>query len=133
MELTLQRPGEHHYVHSLAPDGIRIVDTIYPGPVIVSANELIADWPAPSVGELTEEQLHPLFDLSPEIVILGTGPRQLFPTPELMMCFYRRGMGIEAMTTRAACRTFNVLVSERRNVAAVLYPLEAQSIKGSSR
>jgi uncharacterized protein len=38
------------------------------------------------------------------------------------MCFYRRNIGVECMTTRAACRTFNVLAGERRNVVAALLP-----------
>jgi uncharacterized protein len=72
--------------------------------------------------ELDERRLEPVFALRPEVVLLGTGARQVFPSPELLMCFHRRGIGIEVMATAAACRTFNVLVSERRKVVAALLP-----------
>ena len=138
MELSLDSPGDRLSIRSVSADGIRIADRTYTGPLIVSAKELLTDWQASSPDELTEELLEPLFGLAPEIVLVGTGSVQVFPKPELLMCFYRRGIGVEFMTTLAACRTFNVLVSERRNVAAALLPPgygphAAQSPKGSSR
>jgi uncharacterized protein len=57
------------------------------------------------------------------VVLMGTGTRQQFPPVERMMEFYRRGIGAEVMSTAAACRTFNVLVSEQRLVVAALMPL----------
>ena len=64
-----------------------------------------------------------VFDLQPEIVLIGTGRKQVFLQPELMMSFYRREVGFEVMSTHAACRTFNVLVSESRNAVAALLPV----------
>lgn len=122
MDLTLDRPGDHNYVRSVSAEGIRIGERTYQGPLIVSASQLLTDWPVGHPAELTEELLEPVFSLSPEIVLVGTGSVQVFPAPELMMCFYRRSVGVEIMTTAAACRTFNVLVSERRNVVAALLP-----------
>jgi uncharacterized protein len=55
-------------------------------------------------------------------VIIGTGERQHFLPPLLMMEFHGQGIGAEVMSTAAACRTFNVLVSEGRNVVAALLP-----------
>jgi len=137
MELSLDNPGDRLSVRSVSAEGIRIADRTYPGPLIVSASELLTDWQASGPDDLTEELLEPLFELAPEIVLVGTGSVQVFPKPELLMCFYRRGIGVEFMTTQAACRTFNVLVSERRNVAAALLPPGAvpnavQSPKGNS-
>ena len=63
-----------------------------------------------------------IFEMKPEVVLLGTGAKQVFLPPQLMMQFYNKGIGIEVMTTDAACRTFNVLVSEGRNVLAALMP-----------
>jgi uncharacterized protein len=61
--------------------------------------------------------------LKPEIVLIGTGSKQIFLPPELMMFFYSRNTGFEVMTTDAACRTFNVLASEGRKVVAALLPV----------
>jgi uncharacterized protein len=58
--------------------------------------------------------------MEPEVVLLGTGRKQAFPAPRLLKTFYQRGIGFEAMTTEAACRTFNVLVSEGRTAVAAL-------------
>jgi uncharacterized protein len=123
MDLTLHRPGDHLFVHSVTADGIRIVDDLHQGPLVVSPGRLLTDWPVRSCGELTHERLQPIFDLDPDIVLIGTGKTQVFLPPELMMAFYSRGIGVEVMTTEAACRTFNVLVSEERRVVAALMPL----------
>ena len=63
-------------------------------------------------------ELRPVLD--PEIVLLGTGPRQIFPAASFRAQFLSAGIGIEVMDTGAACRTFNVLVSEQRRVVALL-------------
>lgn len=122
MDLTLERPGDHLSIQCVTADGIQIGDHWYAGPLIVSTTELLTDWKAQQFNDLNEQQLEPVFGLQPEVVLVGTGPRQLFPAPELMMCFYRRNIGVEFMHTRAACRTFNVLVSDHRKVVAALLP-----------
>ena len=122
MELSLERPGDHNYINSVSATGIRIREDTHTGSLIVSSSELITDWQVSDAGKLDESVLEPVFGLEPEIVLLGTGARQIFPPAELMMCFYSRGIGVEVMNTPAACRTFNVLVSESRNVVAALLP-----------
>ena len=120
MELTLDHPGDSLFIRSVSDDGIRVEDTVYRQPIIVSATELITDWPATIAEGFSEALLQPILDLQPEIVLIGTGRKQVFLPPELMMFFYRREVGFEVMTTPAACRTFNVLISESRNVVAAL-------------
>ena len=61
-----------------------------------------------------------LLDYEPEIVLLGTGDVQRFPHPRLLAPLGEAHVGIEAMDTSAACRTFNILVAEGRRVAAAL-------------
>lgn len=122
MDLTLDRPGDHLFIRSVSEDGIRVVDETITGSLIVSATELVTDWDVSALEQLDEQRLEPVFAMNPEIVLLGTGSTQVFPEPELMMRFYRRAVGFEVMATPAACRTFNVLVSERRKVVAALLP-----------
>ncbi|MBM2853457.1 MAG: hypothetical protein HW417_385 [Steroidobacteraceae bacterium] len=55
-----------------------------------------------------------------DVVILGTGPRQRMPPPELFSAFASHGIGLEVMDTGAACRTYNLLLSEFREVAIAL-------------
>ena len=124
MELTLDHPGDSLFIRSVSDQGIRVEDTMYRQPIIVSAAELITEWPATSAEGFTEALLQPIIDLQPEIVLIGTGRKQVFLPPELMMFFYRREVGFEVMTTAAACRTFNVLISEARNAVAALLPID---------
>jgi uncharacterized protein len=122
MDLTQERPGEHHYIHSVSESGIRVVDQICEGAFIVSANRLILDWPVTTPADIDARHLKQVFELEPELVLIGTGAEQVFLKPELLMEFYGRSVGIEVMTTQAACRTFNVLVSEGRKVVAAILP-----------
>ena len=67
---------------------------------------------------LTPELLEWLLRLEPEVILLGTGHRQVFPPAAVMAAGFGRGVGIEVMTNAAAARTFNVLASEGRRVVA---------------
>lgn len=120
MDLTLHKPGDHHFIRSVGPEGVTVTDTLYTSSLVLSADELLVDWPVRSIGDLTEAHLDAILDMKPEIVILGTGRKQAFPPPKIMMKFYEQGVGFEAMTTEAACRTFNVLLSENRRAVAAL-------------
>jgi uncharacterized protein len=120
MDLTLEKPGDHLFIRSVSAEAIQVVDDFYYSSIIVSPNEVITDWPVSSVEDITEQHLERVLDLKPEVVLIGTGASQAFLPPRQMMFFYSRKIGVEVMTTDAACRTFNVLVSESRNVVAVL-------------
>ena len=136
MDLLLQRPGNHVYIRALTEDGIRVGDNWYQGSLILSAATVTPGWSVKRVEDLDETALQPVLGLKPEIVLLGTGARQVFLPAELMMVFHARGIGVEVMATPAACRTFNVLVSEERRVVAALLGVggakSLQSMQGSS-
>jgi uncharacterized protein len=70
--------------------------------------------------ELTAADLEPVLALQPEVLLLGSGVRQVFPPHELLARLYAARVGFEVMDTGAACRTYNVLVGEGREVAAAL-------------
>lgn len=59
-----------------------------------------------------------------QILLLGTGAKQMFPTGELRRAFAEAGVGLEAMNTGAACRTYNILLAEQRAVGAALMPVD---------
>jgi len=136
MDLLLQRPGNHVTIRAMTDQGIRVGEDWYPGPLILSPETIIGTWEVTRIEDLGEQALRPVFELNPEIVLLGTGARQVFLPAELMMAFHTRGIGVEVMSTPAACRTFNVLVSEERKVVAALFPASGgeppHSMQGSS-
>lgn len=88
--------------------------------VIVSDAELVIVAGLRSVDDLRTDHQDQLLRLAPEIVLIGSGQRQRFPEPAFGARFMAAGIGFEVMDTGAACRTFNVLVSEGRQVAALL-------------
>ena len=88
--------------------------------LVVGGEELLLDWPAASVQLLNADHIAALVALAPEIVLLGTGATFAFPEPALLAPLYQAGVGVEVMDTPAACRTFNILLAEGRNVIAAL-------------
>lgn len=108
-----------HSIHSYTDDGIIIDGRLITRSVVVSP-DVIQDWQPTCVKELTAIQLEPLCALQPEIVIIGTGKQLEFPSPELAVYLQNKGIGVEIMTNSAACRTFNVLLSEDRRVVVAL-------------
>jgi uncharacterized protein len=87
---------------------------------IVTPTRLIEDWRPRSIDELLQTDLVPLLEWRPGVVLIGTGARQRFPAPDLLAALYASRLGFEFMDTGAACRTYNVLVAEGRDVAAAL-------------
>jgi len=92
----------------------------YTASLVVSGNRLIEDWPAASIEALAADHLAAIVELSPEIVLLGTGATFKFPEASLLAPLYKAGIGVEIMDTPAACRTYNILLGEGRNVVAAL-------------
>lgn len=87
---------------------------------VLTPRRLIEDWPPTSIGNLTEADLGAVAELGCPIVLLGTGARQRFPAHALLRPLIARRMGVEVMDSYAACRTYNILMAEGRDVAAAL-------------
>jgi uncharacterized protein len=87
--------------------------------VVVTAQG-VEPWPPESFDALSAADFERLAGLGVEIVLLGTGPRQRFPHPRLTAPLAQARVGLEVMDTKAACRTYNILVAEARRVALAL-------------
>jgi uncharacterized protein len=109
-------------IRSYATGEIKINDAAFQAPVIVSTTAIERGPEIAAADELTAPHAAAILAHEPEVVLLGTGPKQLFPAPEFGATFLRAGVGFEVMDTGAACRTFNVLVAENRRVVALLIP-----------
>ena len=99
---------------------ICINDTFYEDSIIITPQQVIAPWPPQSIEELTAEHLQGILQLSPELVIIGSGEKHKFLSATLLRPFIEQKIGVEIMNTPAACRTFNLLAAENRNVAAAI-------------
>lgn len=88
--------------------------------LILLPDALVPEWTAATPATLTEADMQALLGLGVEIVLLGTGSRLRFPPGALLRPFAPAGVGLEVMDIQAACRTYNILASEGRRVAAAL-------------
>jgi uncharacterized protein len=88
--------------------------------LVVSGERLVTDWPAQSVEALSADHLAAILELKPEIVLLGTGGTFRFPEASRLAPLHKARIGVEVMDTPAACRTYNILLGEGRNVVAAL-------------
>ena len=120
MKFNLDQPATIYVVRGYGPGTIRIGDRSYTRSLIVTATRLIEDWRPPSIGDLRVTDLEPLIELRPEVLLIGSGARQVFPDRATLAALYASRLGFEIMDTGAACRTYNVLAAEGRNVAAAL-------------
>ncbi len=112
MDFTLDTSPSHYQIRSYERGKIVVNDEIITQNLIISANNIIYPW--------DENNLDPILELKPAIVLLGTGETFKILSPKFLSPFYKNNVGIEVMNTSAACRTFNVLAGEGRNVVAGL-------------
>jgi uncharacterized protein len=120
MKLHLTTAENHYLITGYSADFVEINKQRYVQNLIVMADKLILDWQATDFTSLTEAHFAQIIDLKPEVVLLGTGKKHQFLHPEMIQNLTKNGIPLECMTTAAACRTYNILMSEDRNVAAML-------------
>ena len=118
MELTLDRPEDFLFVRRADARAVTVVDREFTASLILARDRAIEDWTVTEVAALTPEQLEPILELKPDVVLLGSGARQRFPSQAVLATFLQRGIGVEVMDNAAAARTWNVLAGEHRNVVA---------------
>jgi uncharacterized protein len=95
---------------------VQVNDQRYERPLIVTPEQVLSDWPARSFAALTETDFSHFLSLKPEVLLLGTGNQHRFAHPQLYRALTAAGIGVEFMSTPAACRTYNILAGEDRKV-----------------
>jgi len=101
-------------------DGYVMLNGVRHEASLIVLPERIEPWPVAGFDALAEEHFALVAALKPEVVLLGTGGRLRFPHPRLTAALARARIGLEVMDLQAACRTYNILMAEERNVAAAL-------------
>lgn len=120
MKLHLTTAENNNLITGYGEGFIEINKKRYAQNLIVLANQLILDWKATSFDDLTAADFFEIANIKPEVVLLGTGSSHRFLHPRIAQNLTENGIPIECMTTAAACRTYNILMSEGRHVAAAL-------------
>ncbi len=113
-------------IRSYGPGQVKIKDGVYHASLIVTPTKIISDWPPQSFHDLDASYFEALVALEPELVILGTGKYLRFPSPAVTRALIDANVGFEVMDTGAACRTYNILMSEGRKVVAALLMIEEE-------
>ena len=120
MKLHLTSAENNHLITAYGQGFVEINNQRYTQNLIVMADKLILDWQATDFASLTELHFTALIELKPEVVLLGTGEKHQFLHPKIVQELTENSIPLECMTTAAACRTYNILMSEGRNIAAML-------------
>ena len=87
---------------------------------MISSDGAISEWPIKVFEDLEPSHFEEMVTLKPELILIGTGVKQRFPKPELLKALISAKIGFEIMNSQAACRTYNILVGEGRQVLLAL-------------
>jgi len=121
MDFREMQADEGNLVRGYAPGELRINEDRYSESLVVFKTGLWQGWLPKRYADLEARHLEPLVGEGVEVLLLGTGDHLQFPDPAITGQLINQGMGVEAMDTAAACRTYNILMSEDRIVAAALF------------
>jgi uncharacterized protein len=117
MHINLEA-AENNAVQAYSEHQIQINSIIYERSLIVSKKEIISDLTILSIQEINEHYLQQIMSFQPEIIIIGHEQSGKFPPMSIISQLSQQRIGIECMSIGAACRTYNVLLSEERAVVA---------------
>jgi len=120
MKMVLDDAAGLNLVSAYEPGQVTIRGKTYPTGLVIYRHELDTDWPAINIETLDGKALRQIAARNIEVLIIGTGETQRFPSPRVFIPLMDAGIGYEVMDNTAACRTFNILVGEGREAALAL-------------
>lgn len=120
MKLHLERPAGLNAITAIDEQSMTVNGIARSATLIVPHAGPIIELGSLNLDSLTSEHFDAIADLKPEVVLFGSGVRQSFVHPRLYAQLTNARIGVETMTTSAACRTFNILVAEGRRCTAFL-------------
>lgn len=118
MDLSLDHSEGYLLVRRVGGRTVTLLDRELASSFLLAPDQVVEHWPVDTASTLEASHVDALLALQPELVLLGTGERQVFPAAAFMAGFLRKGIGIEVMDNAAAARTYNLLASEGRRVVA---------------
>ena len=120
MKLHSATTRQYQTVTGYDDEGVEINAQRYAFSLIVMPESAPRPWNVPNFEALTAAHFDKIEEDTPDVVILGTGERQRFVHPKLIGALSNRHIGVECMDSKAACRTYNVLMGEGRKVTLAL-------------
>lgn len=129
MPLAEDRPEGLYAIRAVTAQAVHVDDAEFRSSLLVMPDQVLPELPLRAVEQLDESWIERICAMAPELLILGSGTRQVFPPMSVQAGFLRRGIGIETMDNSAAGRTYNLLALEGRRVAA-LFLIDSDLIDG---
>lgn len=120
MKLHLAPAGDRNQFTGYGAGYVSVNAQRYEHSIVVAPDALHEGWAVNRIEALDTEATVFLLSLKPEVLLIGTGAAQRFPGAAFLREFARAQIGFEVMDTPAACRTFNILMAEGRNVVAAI-------------
>lgn len=117
MLITLDTPSGQWQIKSYSHGKLTINEKEFTDPIFLLSDRLISPWHVTGIDELKLSDLPP-WDDRPDILLLGTGATLVLPPKTIIQWCSDNKIGLEALNTRAACRTYNALTAEGRKVVA---------------
>jgi uncharacterized protein len=121
MNALVDDPNSSNTITSYGPGWIKIAQSKIDIPCVVTRTTFTVDSLPNNIMDLNIQNIEPIVALNPEVVIVGTGKKQLFLDKKISSTLTDRGIGVEYMDTAAACRSFNILLAEERSVVGIFY------------
>ena len=119
MRLNLENPANTLFIRGYTENTIKINDQVFSHSIIVTTQQ-VTPWDVNHFNALSPENFQVLAELDVEIIILGTGAKQRFPSMALAQTVIAQQKSLEVMNNGAACRTYNILAADGRKVAVAI-------------
>ena len=120
MKFAQDSQDEGYVITAYESDNVSVNGKIFSQSLIVAAKQFNENWGINSIASLQTDHIDQILIFDPELVVIGTGDKLVFPAVEIYSAIIKRGIGVDFMDTHAACRTYNILMSEGRDVVAGL-------------
>ena len=125
MKFAEEDPTEGYFITAYDEKSIQVNGKNFYSSLVIAPDVLDTDWPPISIEALQNEHFNRIIELKPELVLLGTGSKLTFPAVGIYAELIQLGVGVDVMDTGAACRTYNILMSEgRRVIAGLILPID---------
>jgi len=121
--LTTDANGQPPIISDYSGGGFTIGGAFYNGSVMITGEEgtgyVIEPWSVDDADNISVDNLGRIYQSAdrPNLIVLGIGDEMSHPFAQLRVALSKHGIAVEILTTPAACRTWNLLLSEGRKVA----------------
>lgn len=120
MQFAEDHSAAEFIIHSYSADAVRVNGQDLTESFMLLPGQPVQPWQVAANAPLKVDYFSAVLSHKPELLVLGTGSELRLPAPEIYGALLGQGIGLEAMTTQAACRTYNLMAQDGRDIAACL-------------